>query len=304
MVGRHRAGACNDFMPDDRHRAAGALPCKPSGEDVSQPQDDLPDKDRRLEAALAAALAEQKRYEEKRYSRLGRGAEKATAPMGHFLRRFVPPGTLRKALIMADRGAGLTLPRDLRSHDMDSILSCDAAAVRVQGWSTGSGAASGAAAGWFGGLGMTLDIPATISLAARTVRATGQCYGFTGAGDEELVFRLMVLELATVRGLEARKDSLGKVNQLARELQSPEVRYILEKGADWVVDKAVDRVARGLGTDLLKRKAAQVVPLAGAAIGAGVNASFQTDVARAARYGYRVRWLMHRQLLPAPEETT
>jgi len=264
--------------------------------------DDLPDRDRRLEAALQAALSEQRKYEEKRYSRMGRGAEKATAPLGGLLRRLVPPGMLRQALVMADRGAGLTLPANARGHDRDDLAACDAAALKVQGWAAGTGAASGGAAGWFGGLGMTLDIPATISLAARTVRATGQAYGFAGEGEEELVFRLMVLELATVRGLEARKDSLGKVNQLARELQSPEVRYVLEKGADWVVDKVIDRVARGLGTDLLKRKAAQVVPLAGAAIGAGVNASFQTDVARAARYGFRLRWLMHRQLLPAPEQ--
>ncbi|MBY6153159.1 EcsC family protein [Vannielia litorea] len=262
-------------------------------------ESDLPDRDRRMEAALAAAMAEQKKYEQKRYSRLGRGAEKATAPIGGLLRRFVPPGLLRRALVVADRGAGWTLPVAL--HDTNDLAACDASALRVQGWAAGTGAASGGAAGWFGGLGMTLDIPATISLAARTVRATGQAYGFEGEGEEELVFRLMVLELATVRGLEGRKESLGKVNQLARELQSPEVRYVLEKGADWVVDKVVDRVARGLGTDLLKRKAAQVVPLAGAAIGAGVNASFQTDVARAARYGFRLRWLMHRQLLPAPE---
>ncbi|MBS8226552.1 EcsC family protein [Vannielia litorea] len=260
---------------------------------------DLPDRDRRFEAALAAALREQEAYEKKRHSRLGRGAEKATAPLGGLLRRIVPPGMLRQALVMADRGAGLTLPA--ATHDANDLAACDAAALRVQGWAAGTGAASGGAAGWFGGLGMTLDIPATISLAARTVRGTGQAYGFAGEGEEELVFRLMVLELATVRGLEGRKESLGKVNQLAKELQAPEVRYVLEKGADWVVDKVIDRVARGLGTDLLKRKAAQVVPLAGAAIGAGVNASFQTDVARAARYGFRLRWLMHRRLLPAPD---
>lgn len=270
---------------------------------VSGEAEDLPDRDRRLEAALTAALAEQRRYEEKRYSRLGRGAERATAPMGRLLRRFVPPGALRRALVLADRGAGATLPAELRGHDINDLAACDAAALRAQAWSAGTGAAAGGLAGWFGGLGMTLDIPATISLAARNVRATGLAYGFAGEGEEELMFRLMVLELATVRGLEARRDSLGKVNQLARELQSPEMRFLIEKGADWVVDKVVDRVARGLGTDLLKRKAAQVVPIAGGVIGAGVNASFQTDVARAARYGFRLRWLMHRQLLPAPEET-
>ena len=42
-------------------------------------------------------------------------------------------------------------------------------------------------------------------------------------------------------------------------------------------------------------------PILGIAVAAVVNASFQTDVARAARYGYRQRWLMARRLLPSAE---
>ena len=54
---------------------------------------------------------------------------------------------------------------------------------------------------------------------------------------------------------------------------------------------AVQRAAQILGVNLSTRKVAQVAPFVGAAVGAGVNAAFQNDVAAAARFAYRARWL-------------
>ena len=51
------------------------------------------------------------------------------------------------------------------------------------------------------------------------------------------------------------------------------------------------RVAATLGVNLSARKIAQIAPVVGAAVGAGVNAAFQNDVATAARFAYRARWL-------------
>ncbi|WP_085047371.1 EcsC family protein, partial [Brevirhabdus pacifica] len=186
-------------------------------------------------------------------------------------------------------------------HDTDDIDACEAAALRVQAWSAGGNAATGGAAGLMGGLGLTLDIPATLSLAARNVRATGAAYGFGEDTDDERAFRLMILELAAVRGLEARADSLDRVNRLARQLSNPLVRAAVGRGSDWLVETVVERVARQLGVSLLQRKAAQVVPVLGGIVAATVNASFQTDVSRAARYAYRQRWLMARRMLPNHE---
>ena len=261
----------------------------------------LPDRDTDLSRAIEKALDAQRSYEERRSTRLGQGAERVMAPAGRLIRRFVPPGMMRSALEAADRGAGLTLPRELRTHDTADLAACEAAALKVQAWSAGSAAATGGVSGWFGGVGMTLDIPATITIAARNVRATGLCFGFSGESEEEAIFRLALLELATVQGFEARNDTLGRINRIAGQLNEPEMRSLTEKATEWVVEKVLDRVARSLGTDLLKRKASQVVPSAGGVSAAVINASFQTDVARAARYGYRMRWLMHRQVLPGPE---
>ena len=54
---------------------------------------------------------------------------------------------------------------------------------------------------------------------------------------------------------------------------------------------ATKRVAATLGINLSTRKMAQIAPVVGAAVGAGVNAAFQNDVTEAARFAYRARWL-------------
>ncbi len=257
--------------------------------------------DGNLPQALDRVLDEQRAFEAHRATRLGRGAEAVTAPIGSVISRLVPPRLVRAALDGADRAAGLTVASELTDHDPDDIASCDAAAVRAQGWAMGLNAASGAGAGWWGGVGLTLDIPASLGIAARNVRATGVAYGFDGTGPDERAFRLAVLELAATGGLAARADAIGRVNRMARILGGGAASEAAREGADWLVDRVVERVARELGVSLARRKAAQIVPLAGAVVAATVNASFQTDVARSARYAYRQRWLAHRRLLPAPE---
>lgn len=262
---------------------------------------DLPKGPEGLTEAVKAAIKEQAAFEDRRASRLGRGAERLTAPIGGLIARIIPPGVVRQALRQADRAAGLTVPSELTAHDAENIAACDAAARRVQAWAQGSNAATGGAAGWFGAAGLAVDVPATIALAARNVRATGAAYGFLGDDENERTFRLMVLEVATSLATDKRQETVDNLNSLAREMSRPEVRMILEHGGHWVAEKVVERLARQLGVSLAARKAGQVVPIVGGVVAATVNASFQADVARAARYAYRQRWLMERQALPAPE---
>lgn len=262
-----------------------------------------PQKPDAMTEIIAHVIAEQRKFEEKRATRLGQGAERLTAPLGGLIAGLIPAGMLRAALRQADRAAGLTVPREVVSHDVNEIVSCDVAARRVQAWAQGTNAATGGAAGWFGAAGLAMDVPATIALAARNVRATGAAYGFTGDNESERVFRLMVLEVATSLASDKRGETLDNLGALARRLSTPEARVVLDKGGDWVVEKIVERVARQMGMSLAARKAGQVVPIVGGAVAAAVNASFQVDVSRAARYAYRQRWLINRQLLPAPEGT-
>jgi hypothetical protein len=263
---------------------------------------DTPGTGRALSEAVREAINSNRRYEEQRRTVLGRGTEALTGPLGGAIARLLGPEVLRGAMAAADAMAGSTLGKSLAAHDTDDVAACEAAALRVQGWAQGSNAATGAAAGWFGAAGLAADIPATLGLAARTVRATAICYGFAEDSAEERAFRLMVLEVASATAGEARSASLGQLNALARHLDDPLGRAVTERAVDWVSEKVVDRIARQLGVSLAGRKAGQVIPVIGGAVGAVINASFQADVARAARYAYSQRWLMARRMLPAPEE--
>lgn len=251
--------------------------------------------------AVRRALDAQRGYENRRQTMLGQGAERVTRPVGGLMARAIPPGLMRKGLQMADRAAGLTIPTEITSHDIDDIDACESAAIRVQAWAAGTNAATGGAAGWFGAAGMTADIPATIALAARNVRATGAAFGFTQDSEEERAYRLVVLELASANAEKARRESLGAINTMATALENPLGRMMIDKGGEWVTEKVVERILRQVGMSLGSRKAAQVVPIIGGAVAAVVNASFQTDVSRAARYAYRLRWLMRRRLLAPPD---
>ncbi|MDJ0626917.1 MAG: EcsC family protein [Rhodobacter sp.] len=262
----------------------------------------LPKKPDGVSEAVRKALREQEAFEDRRATRLGQGAERLTAPFGGVLARLVPPGVVRRALRQADWAAGLTVPDEITSHDLADIAACDRAALRVQAWAQGTNAATGGAAGWFGAAGLAVDVPATIALAARNVRATGAAYGFPGDSEAERAFRLMVLEVATSLASDKRKETIESLNDLARELSSPEAKVILDTGGRWVTEKVVERIARQLGISLAARKAGQIVPVVGGLVAATVNASFQADVARAARYAYRQRWLIERKALPAPED--
>ena len=263
------------------------------------PQNDVPGHP--MSVAIDRVLAEQRVFEQQRATRLGRGVEAATAPIGELARRLVPPALVRTALDGADRAAGLTLPSHVTGHDVNDVAACDAAAIRAQGWAMGMNAATGAGAGLFGGVGLTVDIPGSIAIAARNVRATGLAYGFAGDSAEERAFRLAILELAATGGLDGRADAIARVNRMAKVLGGLGGEGA-QDGIEWALDKVVERATRALGLNLARRKAAQIVPVVSAAIGAAVNASFQTDVARAARYAYRQRWLATRQMLPAPEQ--
>lgn len=96
-----------------------------------------------ITAIIERVIEEQKKFEKQRATRLGQGAEKLTAPLGGLVSGLIPAGMLRAGLRQADRAAGLTVPKEITSHDTSDILACDAAARRVQAWAQGTNAATG-----------------------------------------------------------------------------------------------------------------------------------------------------------------
>ncbi len=241
---------------------------------------------------LSSVLSEQDAYRSApppALPRMLRGLSKPVAALTH---RFIPAQAVEAALIGADWAASATIRQAAVSHDFQDLAACEAAALDVRRWAIGYAATGGGAAGAFGAFGLAVDIPTTITLALRTARLTGLCYGFGAGTTAERVFILDILQLAGANSLEEKHAVLERLARDSEQL-SPETwkNIVSLTGQAAGTHAAVRRVASTLGVNLSARKVGQLAPVIGAAVGAGVGASFQNDVAEAARYAYRARWL-------------
>ena len=150
----------------------------------------------------------------------------------------------------------------------------------------------GGAAGAFGALGLAIDVPATITLALRTARLTGLCYGFGADTVAERVYILDILQLAGANSQTEKREAIARLAKERREIPPDAWKNIVQlTGSSSGTLAATQKAAHVLGVNLSTRKLGQLAPIVGAAVGAGVNAAFQNDVARAARFAYRARWL-------------
>ncbi len=237
-------------------------------------------------------LAEQDAYRGAGPSVLPRLVRSVTAPIGPLTDRLIPASAVEAAIRGADWVASSSIRSAAISHEFEDFEACDAAAADVRRWALGFAAAGGAATGVLGAAGLAFDIPATVTLALRTARLTGLCYGFGGVGEQERVHILDVLQLAGANSVEERDAALQRLAESRAQFGRDDWQKIAAmtgRATGSVV--ATQRLAATLGVNLSTRKMAQVVPIVGAVIGAGVNAAFQHDVASAARFAFRARWL-------------
>jgi hypothetical protein len=257
----------------------------------------MTDRDQPHEPGLPQAYVDSVLHEQDDFRKSGpalmpRAFRSVAKPVGFLTNRLIPAEVIEAAIRGADWAASNSIRRAAIDHDFTDLQACDEAAAEVRRWALGYAVTGGGAAGAFGALGLAIDVPATITLALRTTRLTALCYGFGGDEQAEAVYVLDVLQLA---GANTRAEKDEAIARLARERADfdPEsfrkiVRLTGQAGGTLT---ATRRVAATLGVNLSTRKVAQLAPVVGAAIGAGVNAAFQNDVATAARFAYRARWL-------------
>lgn len=243
-------------------------------------------------AGLNRVLAEQDAYRAAPPSALPRMMRSLSRPVGLLTHRLIPPEAVELAIRGADWAASSSIRKAAVQHDFTDLEACEDAVADVRRWALGYAATGGGAAGAFGALGLAVDVPATIALALRTVRLTGLCYGFGGDSEAERVYILEVLNLAGANSLEEKADAIKRLSRERSEFDPESWQKIVKlTGQTSGTLAATRRVATTLGVNLSTRKVAQVTPIIGAAVGAGVNVAFQNDVAAAARFGYRARWL-------------
>ena len=144
------------------------------------------------------------------------------------------------------------------------------------------------------------DIVALIALNQRAIGEYATYYGFDISSQQERLFALNILGLASSPNDAAKQVAMAQLVRIAQDVAKKKVWRDLEKHS---FVKIVQIIARSLGIRLTKAKLAQVVPVTGALVGAGFNAYYTDKVCDAAFYLYRERFLSEKYGEKIIEET-
>jgi hypothetical protein len=221
---------------------------------------------------------------------------------------LVPTTALRAALGGADRlGRKLSDERsilkrgnaaDLRALREQPLESLDKLSRTVSRRALALGGVTGAVFGVAGAAGLVADVPALLTLAMRTIHRTGLCYGEKPALDHERSLALGIFALVSANSADEKLLALQAVRTGAEQFEAAwrdGVERVTERElAKEATVYSLQNLARAIGLNLGKRKAAGSIPIVGAAVGAAVNAWYLADVAQAARYTFQERWLRER----------
>jgi hypothetical protein len=174
---------------------------------------------------------------------------------------------------------------DVHSLDLEDV---DRVVAWLDAKYKGLALAEGAGAG---ALGLPAIAPDLIALIAMNLRAIGEYatyYGFDIHRQEERLFAMNVLGLASSPNDASKGLAMAQLVRIAQDVAKKRSWKELEKHA---FVQVIQQIAKALGVRLTKAKLAQIVPISGAVIGGGFNAYFTSKVCDAAYYLYRERFL-------------
>jgi len=172
--------------------------------------------------------------------------------------------------------------QDLELQDVDRLV--ELLGVKYKSLA----ATEGAATGVMGLPGIPVDILAVTTLNLRAVGEYATYYGFDVSTQQERLFAMNVLSLASSPSDSAKALAMAQLVQIAHDVAARKTWKELQKQAFM---KALQGVAQALGIQLTKAKLAQIVPATGVVVGAGFNAYFTGKVSVAAYHLYRERFL-------------
>jgi len=171
---------------------------------------------------------------------------------------------------------------DLDLEDVDKAIGFLAA--KYKSLALAEGAGTGAA----GAPGIPADIVALLGLNLRAIAEYATYCGFDVRSQQERLFALNVLGLASAPTDAAKTVAMAQLVKIAKEVAVKKTWKQLE---EHLFVQIVQRIAKALSIRLTKAKLAQIVPAAGAAIGGGFNVYFTAKVCDAAYFLYRERFL-------------
>ena len=123
------------------------------------------------------------------------------------------------------------------------------------------------------------DIPLLFTINLRLIQQIAASYGFSLEGPMFRPLVLSIFNVATSGGREARNEALREVSVAAAAF-ADDLEYAGRVSGTFRDQNR--HLPREIAKTLLERKLGQTVPLAGAAVGAGVNYWFTTQTAESA----------------------
>lgn len=154
--------------------------------------------------------------------------------------------------------------------------------------------AQGVTTGVIGWAGIPADVVGLITANLRAISEYATYYGFDMSDKGEQLFAMSLLSIASSASEEARTAALKDSFDLVKDPETLAFNQINEE----VVSRVLRQTATQVATNLVKTKAAQIVPAVGAVVAGGVNANYTAQVCEAAYQCYRERFL-DRQALDA-----
>lgn len=196
-------------------------------------------------------------------------------------------------LLAAARRRGLEASRieDLRGEDLEELdalarshFSQNAILAAVEGGGTGLG----------GAVLIVADIPLLFTINFRLIQQIGASYGFAMRGPAFRPLLLSIFNVAAAGGTEAKNTALREISVAAASIAN-DLAY---KGRVTGTFRDQSRqLPREIAKNIVGRKLAQAVPIAGAAVGAGINYWFTSQTAEAAYMLFRGLYLEYKERL-------
>ncbi|GAA0802107.1 EcsC family protein [Psychrobacter piscatorii] len=147
--------------------------------------------------------------------------------------------------------------------------------------------AQGVTTGVVGWVGIPADVMGLITANLRAIGEYATYYGFDMNDKGEQLFAMSLLAVATSASAEARKAALDDTRAMIKDPKTQAFNQINEE----VMSRVLRQTATKVATNMVKTKAAQIIPAVGAVVAGGVNANYTANVCEAAHQCYRERFL-------------
>ncbi|MBO6573773.1 MAG: EcsC family protein [Rhodothermales bacterium] len=185
-------------------------------------------------------------------------------------------------------GTPVATLNDIKQLDLEAV---DSATNGLRAKYVSLAGAEGAATGFAGFAGIVPDIVALVALNLRAAGEYATYCGFDIKTQQERLYALQILDYVASSSDTAKELAVEPAYRVVKKVAtSTGVSAIEQMG----FNEAVERIARAIGMNLTGRKLSQVVPVAGAAVGAGLNVLYTRKVCDAAFHLYRERFLVEK----------